>query len=182
MTRYLRFRLLVKKNLRGSKTKLLRGKAWELAAGVLTIDESPFGGSPAFHRTGSLLAWSEEQALRGNDRQEFRRLLTAYDGHLYAGAAVNRADVSFKVGRDGEQRAGVSGDKESRKSLAEQFRSTHSELSGQQRLATDGGLRVNGNLDVSNLSGTLTDHDNMLNVSLLLPRVRALHELLAVSA
>ncbi len=100
-------------------------------------------------------------------RQECGRLLTAYDGHLYADAAVNRADVSFKVGRDGEQRTGISRDKESRKSLSEQFRSTRSVLSGQQGLAVDRRLRVKGNLDVSNLSGTLTDHDYMLNVSLL---------------
>ena len=110
------------------------------------------------------------------DGQSITQLLTAYDGHLYAKAAVNGADVSFNVGSDGEQRAGISRDEESGKSFAEQLGSTHSVLSGQQRLAIDRRFKVKGNLDVSNSSSTLTDHDNILNVSLLLPRVRALYE------
>ena len=72
-----------------------------------------FWGSPAFLALDSRYDGGEEQALSGNDRQEFRRLLTAHYGHLYAEAAVNRANVSFKVGGDGEQRAGISRDKES---------------------------------------------------------------------
>ena len=110
-----------------------------------------FEPGPVFRRSDTGVA-SLGLPLNHQDGQSITQLLTAYDGHLYAKAAVNGADVSFNVGSDGEQRAGISRDEESGKSFAEQLGSTHSVLPGQQRLAIDGRFKVKGNLDVSNSS------------------------------